>query len=73
MRVPRFKACIPLVFFLVSFRFMSSKADDAAFKLTADNIDMTLASNELVFINFYAEWCRFSNLLAPIFEEASKK
>lgn len=31
------------------------------------------ATNELVFINFYAEWCRFSNLLAPIFEEAADK
>ncbi|KAJ8676476.1 hypothetical protein QAD02_012263 [Eretmocerus hayati] len=41
--------------------------------LTADNIEMTLASNELVFINFYAEWCRFSNLLAPVFDEAADK
>nr|XP_023020776.1 endoplasmic reticulum resident protein 44 [Leptinotarsa decemlineata] len=32
---------------------------------------MTLASNELVFINFYADWCRFSNLLMPIFDEAA--
>lgn len=30
-----------------------------------------IASNELVFINFYAEWCRFSNLLQPIFDEAA--
>lgn len=29
------------------------------------------ASNELVFINFYADWCRFSNLLQPIFDEAA--
>ncbi|KAH8303720.1 hypothetical protein KR018_008556, partial [Drosophila ironensis] len=31
------------------------------------------ASNELVFLNFYAEWCRFSNILAPIFAEAADK
>lgn len=31
------------------------------------------ASNELVFINFYADWCRFSNLLAPIFDEVADK
>lgn len=31
------------------------------------------ASNELVFINFYADWCRFSNMLAPIFDEAADK
>lgn len=29
------------------------------------------ASNEVVFVNFYADWCRFSQLLMPIFEEAS--
>lgn len=40
-------------------------------QLKADNIDNTLASNELVFINFFADWCRFSNLLQPIFDEAA--
>lgn len=29
------------------------------------------ASNELVLINFYADWCRFSNMLAPIYDEAA--
>ncbi|XP_066587117.1 endoplasmic reticulum resident protein 44 isoform X2 [Prorops nasuta] len=48
-------------------------ANDGAIPLTSKNIDITLASNELVFINFYAEWCRFSNLLAPIFDEAANK
>lgn len=40
-------------------------------QLKSDDIDLTLASNELVFINFYADWCRFSNLLQPIFDEAA--
>lgn len=31
------------------------------------------AHSELVFVNFYADWCRFSNLLAPIFDEAADK
>lgn len=31
------------------------------------------ASNELVFINFYAEWCRFSNILQPIFDDAADR
>lgn len=31
------------------------------------------AENELVFINFYAQWCRFSNLLAPIFDTAASR
>ncbi|KAK9738819.1 Thioredoxin [Popillia japonica] len=47
--------------------------DSGAVQLTQNNLDMTLASNELVFINFYADWCRFSNLLMPIFDEAADK
>ena len=31
------------------------------------------ADNEFVFINFYADWCRFSNMLAPIWDEAAEK
>ncbi|XP_034178149.1 endoplasmic reticulum protein 44 [Osmia lignaria lignaria] len=52
---------------------LANDANEGAVSLTQQNIDMTLASNELVFINFYAQWCRFSNLLAPIFEEAATK
>lgn len=48
-------------------------ADSGAVQLNSGNIDSTLASNELVFINFYADWCRFSNMLAPIFDEAADK
>ncbi|XP_059617993.1 endoplasmic reticulum resident protein 44 [Phlebotomus argentipes] len=47
------------------------RAEGGAVQLTSENLDMTLASNELVFINFYAEWCRFSNILQPIFDEAA--
>ncbi|CAK9819416.1 Endoplasmic reticulum resident protein 44 [Anthophora quadrimaculata] len=52
---------------------LANDANSGAVPLTQQNIDMTLATNELVFINFYAQWCRFSNLLAPIFEEAANK
>ncbi|XP_076634350.1 endoplasmic reticulum protein 44 isoform X2 [Colletes latitarsis] len=52
---------------------LANNVNEGAVSLTQQNIDMTLASNELVFINFYAQWCRFSNLLAPIFEEAATK
>ena len=31
------------------------------------------AQNEFVFINFYADWCRFSNMLSPIWDEAADK
>jgi len=32
-----------------------------------------LQSNELVFVNFYADWCRFSQMLTPVYEEAARK
>ena len=34
---------------------------------------LILASNELVFVNFYADWCRFSQMLQPIFDDTAKK
>lgn len=40
-------------------------------QLTQQNFDSILASTELVFINFYADWCRFSNILMPVFDEAA--
>ena len=30
------------------------------------------ARNDVVFVNFYADWCRFSQILAPTFDEASR-
>lgn len=51
---------------------MYNPTNSGAVSLTQQSIDMTLASNELVFINFYADWCRFSNLLMPIFDEAAE-
>lgn len=59
-------------FVMVVYMFYNP-TDSGAVQLKTDNLDMTLASNELVFINFYAEWCRFSNLLQPIFDEAADK
>lgn len=44
-----------------------------ALQLTSKNFDSTLADHELVIINFYADWCRFSNILAPVFDEAADK
>lgn len=47
--------------------------DSGAVQITQQTLASTLASNELVFINFYAEWCRFSNILMPTFDEAADK
>ena len=41
--------------------------------LDPSNIEDTLKNHEMVFINFYADWCRFSNMLAPIWDEAADK
>ncbi|KAF2896610.1 hypothetical protein ILUMI_09566 [Ignelater luminosus] len=61
-----------LTYILVVYVFFNP-TDSGAVQLTQQNLDMTLASNELVFINFYAEWCRFSNILMPIFDDAANK
>ncbi|KAG5271896.1 hypothetical protein AALO_G00185330 [Alosa alosa] len=39
--------------------------------LDAGNIDDTLNNAGVALVNFYADWCRFSQMLHPIFEEAS--
>ncbi|XP_005183980.1 endoplasmic reticulum resident protein 44-like isoform X1 [Musca domestica] len=72
MRAWNLRKCYYTAVFMILYVFYHP-ADSGAVSLTSENIDMTLASNELVFLNFYAEWCRFSNLLAPIFNEAADK
>jgi len=47
--------------------------NSGAIQLDPSNIDSILAQNEFVFINFYADWCRFSNMLSPIWDEAADK
>ncbi|XP_055840943.1 endoplasmic reticulum resident protein 44 isoform X2 [Episyrphus balteatus] len=58
---------------IMIFYVFYNPTDSGAVELNSQNIDMTLASNELVFLNFYAEWCRFSNILQPVFNEAADK
>eukprot|EP00090_Calanus_glacialis_P014712 TRINITY_DN23569_c0_g1_i1.p1 TRINITY_DN23569_c0_g1~~TRINITY_DN23569_c0_g1_i1.p1 ORF type:complete len:438 (-),score=154.80 TRINITY_DN23569_c0_g1_i1:1251-2564(-) len=48
-------------------------ADSGAVQLDSNNIDGILENNDFVFINFYADWCRFSNMLAPIWDEGADK
>lgn len=49
------------------------KHKQALYLLFFNYMNLFTAENELVFINFYAQWCRFSNLLAPIFDKAADK
>ncbi|RNA27513.1 endoplasmic reticulum resident 44 isoform X2 [Brachionus plicatilis] len=49
------------------------QAHSGALKLTSQNYDAVLSSNEVVFVNFYASWCRFSQMLEPIFDDFAEK
>ncbi|XP_044584543.1 endoplasmic reticulum resident protein 44-like isoform X1 [Cotesia glomerata] len=60
------------IIFTILSVFLTHHVNGEAVQLTSSNFD-ELMKNELVFINFYAEWCRFSNILAPIFDEAADK
>jgi len=51
----------------------ASSAFTSPIQLNAGNIQSTLKSNELVFINFYADWCHFSQQLSPIIDQLSNK
>ncbi|XP_021962921.1 endoplasmic reticulum resident protein 44 isoform X2 [Folsomia candida] len=61
-----------VLFYLVVISFYNP-TDSGAVEFDESNFDATIAHSELVFVNFYADWCRFSNLLAPIFDEAADK
>ncbi|ENN75497.1 endoplasmic reticulum resident protein 44 isoform X1 [Dendroctonus ponderosae] len=45
--------------------------DSGAVELTEVNFEQIMSGHELVMINFYADWCRFSNLLRPIYDDAA--
>ena len=47
--------------------------NSGAVQLDSLNINAILAGHEFVFINFYADWCRFSIMLAPIWDESADK
>ncbi len=43
----------------------------SAVSLISNNIDSILTSHELVIVNFYADWCYFSQQLKPVFDETA--
>ncbi|XP_007441823.2 endoplasmic reticulum resident protein 44-like [Python bivittatus] len=58
-----------LLVFLVSCFFHPTRSEITS--LDSGNIDDILNNADVALVNFYADWCRFSQMLHPIFEEAS--
>ena len=45
----------------------------ATFKLKMDELDDKLATNDIMLIDFWAEWCGPCKMFGPIFEKTSEK
>ncbi|XP_017104246.2 endoplasmic reticulum resident protein 44 [Drosophila bipectinata] len=65
-------------YILVLFLFLKKSqvvlaAGNGSVVVTFHNIHEILNSNELVLLSFYTNWCRFSQLLQPIFEAAARE
>ncbi len=44
----------------------------ATITLTAENFEETITNNDIVFIDFWAEWCGPCKMFGPVFEKVSE-
>jgi thioredoxin 1 len=45
----------------------------ATLNMTKDNFEETLNNNDIVFIDFWADWCGPCKMFAPVYEKASEE
>ncbi|XP_045127399.1 endoplasmic reticulum resident protein 44-like [Portunus trituberculatus] len=62
-----------LILSFLTLLLQFTQSHGGALQLDKGNFDSIIGNNELVFINFYADWCRFSNILAPTWDETADK
>ncbi|CAB3989814.1 Endoplasmic reticulum resident 44, partial [Paramuricea clavata] len=51
--------------------FLRTVCDASVVDLTHNNVDAELGKAKVTFVNFYADWCRFSQMLKPTFEQTA--
>ncbi|CAI4225418.1 unnamed protein product [Auanema sp. JU1783] len=61
---------LPILIF--SIQALGILASDSIVELSSGNHDHVLASSQVVFVAFCADWCPFSRRLKPIFEESAE-
>ncbi|KAF2362570.1 Thioredoxin domain [Trinorchestia longiramus] len=58
---------------LVFLLSLAWRAESAAVSLDQSNFNSTIGNTHLVMLNFYADWCRFSQMLSPIWDDLAEK